>query len=161
MAQYALSSLLAGTQQAFTTTYKTLVGLSAATGATTLRRLYLYDVEFGLDAAPDDHVILMSIERFTAIGTGTTVTPTKLDAADAASLATARANHTAEPTYPSSPREVLKEIPINQRTTYRWACMPESGLVVPSVDANGIGVRGRGITAGYTGTGVATILFQE
>ena len=82
MAKYSLSSAAAGTQQALTTTYKTLLSLTSATGATTLRKVWIYDVEFGADGTPADNVMVFKVDRQTTVGTATLATPSLLDASD-------------------------------------------------------------------------------
>src|SRR5262245_16013417 len=102
MAKYALSNGSAGTQQANTTTYKTQWDLTAATGATTLRRAWIYDVVFGADGTPADNEVSYVINRQTTTGTRTSATPAPIDAADAAALITAGVNTTIEPTITSA-----------------------------------------------------------
>lgn len=43
MALYSVNNRLAGTQQALTTTFKSQVALTAATGAATLKRGWIYE----------------------------------------------------------------------------------------------------------------------
>ena len=124
MAKYSVSSASAGTQQAMTTTYKTLLGVTAATGATTLRRAWIYDVEFGADGTPADNVLAFKVDRQTSVGTGTAATAAPLDIGDAAALVVSTVNHTAEPTGIGS---TLVEVPINQRSSYRWVTIPGIG----------------------------------
>ena len=57
MAKYSVSSASAGTQQALSTTYKTLLSLTSLTGASTLRRGWIYDVEFGAAGKQDEAVL--------------------------------------------------------------------------------------------------------
>src|SRR6266403_5194291 len=97
MAKYALTNTQ-GTPSALTTTYKTQWDLTAATGATTLRRAWIYDVTFGTDGTPADNSVTYKIDRQTTTGTCTTATPAPSDAADAAALITAGVVTTIEPT---------------------------------------------------------------
>src|SRR5262245_33082083 len=99
MAKYALANngTVISTQQNLTTTYKTLVQLTSATGATTLRRVWIYDIMVGTDGTPGDTAVNWIVNRNTSVGTGTTLAPVALDAADAAALITGRINHTIEP----------------------------------------------------------------
>jgi hypothetical protein len=158
MAKYSVSSASAGTQQAMTTTYKTLLSLTALTGAATLRRGYIYDIEFGADGTPADNVLTFKVDRQTTVGTGTAATPAPLDAADAAAALVATVNHTAEP---GTVNNTLIEIPVNQRSSYRWVTLPGSGaeLVVPATTVNGIGCRAK--SPAYVLTGIARIHFFE
>ena len=52
MANYSVSNGLAGTLQATTSTFKTLLAITAQT--TSLRRIKLYDVMFGTLGTPTD-----------------------------------------------------------------------------------------------------------
>lgn len=159
MAKYSLSSASAGTQQAMASTYKTLLSVTAVTGATTLRRGWIYDIEFGADGTPADNVIVFKVDRQTTVGTGTSATAAPLDAGDAAVLLVGTVNHTAEPTVTANTQ--LIEVPLNQRSSYRWVTIPGSGaeLVVPAVTVNGIGCRAK--SPAYTGTGIARVHFFE
>lgn len=157
MARYALSSASAGTQQNLTTTYKTLMSLTAATGATTLRRAYIYDAMFGADGTPADNVITYKMDRQSTVGTGTSATGTGLDAADAASLITGNVNSTIEPTVTANTQ--LIEIPMNQRASYRWVAAPGGELIVPATNTTGIGARAK--SPAYTSTVAATLHWWE
>ena len=105
MAKYSVSSASAGTQQALATTYKTLLSVTAVTGATTLRRGWIYDIEFGADGTPADNVMVFKVDRQTTVGTGTAATAAPLDAADAAVLLVGTVNHTAEPGTANNPAD--------------------------------------------------------
>lgn len=158
MAKYGLSNLNAGSQQVNTTTYKTQWGLTAATGATTLRKAFIYDVTFGTDGTPADNTVTYKIDRqTTGVGTASLATPVPLDSGDAAALIVANVNHTAEPTVTAATQ--LLEIATNQRATYRWVAAPGSELVVPAVNLAGLG--GRSKSPAYIGTVVSTVLFFE
>lgn len=155
--RYALSSGSAGTQQAMTTTYKTLMSLTAATGATTLRRAWIYDIMFGADGTPADNAMTYKVDRQTTVGTGTAATPAGTDVADAAALITGNVNSTIEPTVTANTQ--LVEIPVNQRASYRWVAAPGGELVVPATNVAGIGVRAK--SPAYTGTALATLHYWE
>jgi len=157
MAKYAVSNGTGGTPQAMTTTYKTIWDLTAATGATTLRKAFVYDMTFGADGTPADNAITWKVDRQTTTGTRTAATPAPLDAGDAAALITAGVNTTIEPTVTASTQ--LLEIAANQRATYRWVAAPGSELVVPATNVTGIG--GRAKSPAYTGTVVGSVLFYE
>lgn len=159
MAKYAFVNTYNGTKEAMTTTYKTLAALTAATGATTLRRAWIYDVSFGTDGAPGDTQMLYTVDRQTTVGTASAAVPAPLDAGDAAALITANVNHTAEPTITAD--TALIEMPFYQRGSYRWTTIPGGGdeLVVPAVNTNGIGARAK--SASYTGTVTCAMRFFE
>jgi hypothetical protein len=156
--RYNLSQSAGGTQQSLTTTYKTQVAITSATGATTLRRAWIYEAEFSADGAPADNVVTYILNRQnTGLGTATTVTPAPLDTSDAASLITARANHTAEPTVIAA--TALYEKALNQRASFTWYAAPNSELVVPAIDLTGIGLRAK--SPAYTSTVMCGFKFLE
>lgn len=157
MAKFGMSNGTGGTPQAMTTTYKTIWDLTAATGATTLRKAWIYDVTFGADGTPADNSITWKIDRQTSTGTRTTGVPAPLDTTDAAALITAGVNTTIEPSVTGATQ--LLEIAANQRATYRWVAAPGSELVVPATNVAGLG--GRAKSPAYTGTVVGSMLFYE
>jgi hypothetical protein len=152
-----MSNGTAGTQQAMTTTYKTLLSLTSATGATTLRRAWIYDVMFSADGTPADNVMTYKLDRQTTVGTGTSAVPAPLDVPDAAALITATVNHTAEPTVTASTQVI--EMPVYQRATYRWVASQGGEIVVPATNVAGVGLRAK--SPAYTGTALGTIHFFE
>ena len=156
MAKYALSNSWE-TPSALTTTYKTQWDITAATGATTLRRAWIYDLTFGTDGTPADNAVTYKVDRQTTTGTRTAAIPAPLDAADAAALTTAGVVTTIEPTVTDNTE--LLTIAMNQRATYRWVAAPGSELVMPATNVAGIG--GRAKSPAYTGTCVATMMFME
>ncbi len=107
--------------------------------ATRPRRLKFYDFIFGSEASPADNAFLYIAQRCTALGTSTSVTPSPLDPADAATESDAGENHTIEPTYTSG--LVLLSIALNQRATFRWVAAPGGELVTPATASNGLGIQ--------------------
>lgn len=156
MAGYAASNLLGGTQQAMSTSFKTLLGLAAANG-TALRRISVYEFVFGTDGTPADQAMTYDVSRETAAGTRTSITPTKLDPADGAFLGAAGANTTSEGTVTAA--SSLWGAGINQRATHRWVAFPGGELIVPATDANGLCFRAK--SPGYTGTAICQAEFNE
>ena len=148
MARYTISNLHAGTQQAMSTAYKTLASLTALTGATTLRRGWIYDVMVGADGTPADNQITYKIDVQTDVGTGTAAVGSPLDPSDAAGLLVETVNNTIEPTVPAAKQ--MFELSVNQRASYRWVAAPGGELVVPATTVNGLGLRAK--SAAYTGT---------
>lgn len=155
MGNYAAPNNNAGTQQAVSATYKSLLGLNAATAA--LSRFRVYDVFYGTSGTPADNYMEFDISRMTAAGTGTALTPTILDPADVAARTVGTANYTAEPTVTAS--SSLHYLGINQRASYRWVCAPGSELVAPATNLAGFVLRVR--SGGYTGFATGNILFNE
>jgi len=112
------------------------VGSVAATA--TPRRIKIYECTFGCSGAPADNIFQWEIQRFTAPGTSTAVTPQPLDPADAAALTAGGSNHTVEPTYTAG--QFLLTVDLNQRATFRWVAPPGGELVTPATNNNGAGV---------------------
>lgn len=156
MAGYAASNLLDGTQQAISTSFKTLAALMASNG-TALRRISVHEFAFGVDGTPADQAMTYDVSRTTADGTGTAVTPPPLDPADAAFLGIGKANYTAEPTVTAA--SSLWGQGVNQRATIRWVAFPGQELVIPATNVAGLAFRAK--SPGYTGTAVAQIEFVE
>ena len=159
MALYATSNKLAGTQQALSASPgKTLVNLTALTGAATLKRGWIYEWEVGADGAPNatDCAITWEFIRNTTVGTGTAVTPSPLDLADTAAGLVGTANHTVEPTMGVS----LMAVALNQRNSQRWIARDEkSALIIPATTVTGVGCRAYSPT--YASTGVVTVFHAE
>jgi hypothetical protein len=154
MARYTADTGMGGTPQAMTTTYKTLLALTAPG---TPRRAWIYDLNVGADGTPADNAVVYKVDQQTTVGTGTAITPAKVDQADAAALITATANLTAEPTVTDNTE--LLEIGTNQRAAFRWVASPGGELVVPATSNAGLGLRAR--SPAYTGTMVANLHFWE
>lgn len=157
MAKYGLTNGNAGSLQVNTTTYKTQWDITAATGATTLRRAWVYDMSFGADGTPADNAVVYKVDRQTSTGTRSAAVAAPLDTLDAAALITSGVNTTIEPSVTSATQ--LLEIATNQRATYRWVAAPGSELVVPATNVAGLGARSK--SPAYTGTVVASALFYE
>lgn len=129
---------------------------TVASNASTPRRGELYDVIVGASAAPADNSFLWQLQRFTAPGTNTAVTPVPLDPADAASSSAGGQNNTVDATYTAN--LVLLTLPLNQRSSFRWWGADTGRLVYPATASNGIGL------ATPTASAVtinATIYFNE
>jgi len=159
MALYSANNKQAGTQQNLATSPgKTMINLTALTGAATLKRGWIYEWEVGADGAPNatDCAITWEFVRNTTVGTGTAVTPSPLDLADTAAGLVATANHTAEPTIGVS----LMAVALNQRNSQRWIARDEkSSMIVPATTVTGVGCRAYSPT--YASTGVVTLFFAE
>jgi hypothetical protein len=158
MAKYNISNQHAGTPQNMGTGYKTLVSLTAATGATTLRRAWIYEVEIGADGTPADNQITFTVDRQTDVGTATAAAASPLDGGDAAALITESVNNTAEPTVTAA-SFVLGPLSINQRASFRWVASPGCELVVPATNTTGLGLRAK--SAAYASTMTGALKFWE
>lgn len=114
--------------------------------ATTIRPEIFY-ITFGTTATPSDAALQWIVQRFTAVGTSTSVTPTALDPGDPASLATVGSNHTAEQTYTAG--AILLDVALNARGTYQWTGRQGCELKLPATANNGAGFQP--VHASYTG----------
>ena len=129
MARYSASG-----SQTLTTSATTSLGLAAQS---TAHRNMVYEMWFGNIGAPADLVTVHTVQRITADGSGSAVTPTALDTGDRASQCTCLENHTGEPTYTANTQ--LLEVPLNHRATFRWVAAPGGEIITPATDNNGIG----------------------
>lgn len=121
-------------------------------------RPMICDIIISSVATPADNAGEYFLQRFTAAGTSTAVTPQALDPGDPAATATAGVNHSAEPTYTAS--AILLRIATNQRATFRWVAAPGFELKLPATAANGVGLLANAI--GGSAVAMAyTILFEE
>lgn len=138
-------------------TASTTASLGSITAdATRPRRGKVYDILFGSEATPADNAFRYILQRCTAAGTSTGVTPQPLDPADAATETDAGENHTIEPTYTAN--AILLAVGLNQRATFRWVASPGGELVYPATASNGLGVQ---TPTSSAVTITATIHFQE
>ena len=153
MAAYTISNQNAGSAQNLTSTFKTIIGINAATGATTLRRGWTMEWEIGPDNVPNatDCPLSWSIDVMTAAGTGSALTPQVNDigGGDAAALLTYTANYTAEPTVTASSN--LWYMGLNQRASYRVQMRDEwSAIITPAVNLKGWACRAKSPNYGST-----------
>lgn len=113
----------------------TILGLTSAATV----RPKIYDLTLGSDATPADAAAEYVLQRYTAAGTSTAVTPQALDNGDPAALASAGEAHSAEPTYTAN--AIMLQFAVNQRATYRWVAVPGGEIVLPATAANGVGLQ--------------------
>ena len=123
--------------------------------ASALTRAKIYLITLACAGTPADNMVQWLIRTFTAVGTGTPVTPTPLDLGAPASQLSARQNYTAEPTFALT----LFDWPIHQRNSYTWNAAPSKELTVPATANAGIGATP--IHAVYVGAATATMHWVE
>ena len=157
MANFSLTngSTVLGTQQAITTTSKSLLEVGGAQSAP--RRGKIYDILVGTNGTPADNYMEWDVSRITGVSTGSSTVGLLLDPADAAILATTVINSTTEPTVTAGSQVFY--VGVNQRASYRWVAAPGSELVWPATSCAGFTLRTR--SGGYTGTATGSILAQE
>lgn len=107
--------------------------------ATRPRRLKFHYIVFGSEGTVADNPFNYQVQRCTAAGTSTAVTPQPLDPADAATESDAGQAHTVEPTYTAS--AILLSLSINQRATAQWYGRPGKEIITPATASNGIGIK--------------------
>jgi hypothetical protein len=155
MARYAVSNQNAASPISLTTTYKTEVVATAATGATTLRRGWIDEVVVGADGVANatDCQIVWDWSVQTAAGTVVAVVPQPTpDGSDAAALLVYGVNATAEGTITAN--SSLLAFATNQRQSQRiqYADFRLTPLIIPAVNLKGIAARAKSTT--YAATAV-------
>lgn len=169
-----------GTQQAMTTTYKTITLLGVGNTTVTSgapsggapspynpRRGKVYDLLVGTNGTPADNFCTWDLSRASALGSTTTSgfagalssvsSNYSLDPADGLIQAYSVVNSSVETNlvYTNS----VWSVGVNQRASYRWVAAPGSEFVYPATSSAGFGCRM--LSGGYTGTATVTVLFQE
>lgn len=109
--------------------------------ASAMRRAKIYDFLFGSEATPGDAALQWQMQRHSATGTATAVTPRQTDPSEGviASGMVAKENHTVEPTVTAG--EFPFTQPLNQRASYRWVAPPDGEIVIPATASVGVAVR--------------------
>lgn len=146
MSAYTITNLNAGSQQNLSSAYKTILSATAATGATTLRRIWIMEWEIGASDVPNatDCPINWDISEQTVAGTITALTPRVNDVGggDAAALGTYAANATIEGTVTATSSAWV--LGLNQRASYRVQMRDEyHSLIVPAVNVKGFAFRAK------------------
>ena len=149
---------------AVATTYKTAGFLWVLT---TLRRVMVYEIEFGQVAAAyasTDCSCQWDLSRgATPTLAGSTVQSNALDIADAAPAAQYVNNASAEFTATTTTNGLaLKNWGINQRGSYRWRALDDGdNIIIPGTTGVGVGLRVASPGPGFTGSAVGNISFIE
>jgi hypothetical protein len=144
MSSFTINNQNATPLQNLTTTFKTILGITALTGATTLRRVWITEVAWGAFNVPNatDCMITFDISKQTTTGTSVVLTPqpTDVGGGDAAALAVYGANHTAEPTITANTSIFNKSI--NQRASDKqWWRDKATCPITNAVTVNGLAMR--------------------
>lgn len=114
-------------------------------------------IAIGSAATPADNAIEWFLQRHTAAGTSTAVTPAAIDPGDPASTTSSGENHTVEPTYTSG--AILWRLALNQRASHTVIFDPNAGLKAPATANNGI--TAYPVHASFTGLVSACFHFEE
>ena len=124
---------------------------------TTAVRPKIYEIMVGCSAAPASQAALWQMQRHTASGTGTALTPVKVEPADPAALITCETNHSAEPTYTAA--DIPWELALNQQATFDWKANPGREITLAASATAGAGVK----TSTSTGTAIhqASVYWEE
>ena len=115
------------------------------------------DLVLSSGSTPNDYSADFQLQRFSADGTGTAVTPQPLDFNDRAAVATSKHTYTVEPTLTAN--EVLLRIAHNLRATVRWVAAPGYELKIPALAGDGIALLCNAVSTQFTE--LATIFFEE
>lgn len=125
--------------------------------AATTVRPRVYDIVLSSSSTPNDYSAQFLLQRFSADGTGTAVTPQPLDFNDPAAVATSKHTYTVEPTLTAG--EILLQLAHNQRATVRWVASPGSEFVIPALAGDGLALLCNAVSTQFTED--ATIFFAE
>lgn len=128
-----------------TNTASTTVPMFAlTTGAT--KRVKVYHLFIGCDAAPANQASKLQFSRSSAAGTpSTSITPNPLDPAAGASLATFATAWSGNPTIMSASQ--LGNFPLNQQATIQWMVDPKMGITIPVTSGAGLALMSVTTTA--------------
>jgi len=122
------------------------------------RRAKIYEIIMSHVSAPADVTLKHTLQRYSAPGTNTAVTPSKLDKASPAALCVCGKTNTVEPTYTAG--AVVMEVGINQRATFRWVAAPGAEIILPATANDGVG-EGSVDVAGAATPNVESLFYWE
>ena len=105
-------------------------------------RTKVYDLIIGSDATPADVATEFSVIRHTDVGTGgSSLTIAPLDPLTVAATATGTGGtFSVQPSYGN----VLMNLALNQRATFRWVAAPGGEFISTAAASNGIALRSTG-----------------
>lgn len=112
--------------------------LTLVNGGTTIMPELFY-LTVGSAATPADQANNMQVNRVTADGAGTAVTPRGLRTGLSTPAGVALENHTAEPTYTAN--EVMLSFSFNTRASFQWYANPGMEVTMPATLSSGVGLR--------------------
>lgn len=157
---YTVSNAMAGTEQAISSSYKTITRLVVP--ASSGKRVYVWEIDVSHNAAPnatDCAVEWAFVEcDATTAGTGTAATPYGTGAPGDTAVTTAKVNFTVEPTAYTQAQDYWHKAP-NQRGTALWQAAPGGELWFATTASTGPGLKA--LSTNYTGTGIGLLRFSE
>lgn len=106
--------------------------------ATTAVEPGIYFIAIGCEDTPADASIPWYLQRYTAAGTATAVTPQNLGPGTTAGTATAGEDHTVEPTYTAN--AILFRLALNQRAAHSLVLDSDGAIFAPATANNGLGL---------------------
>lgn len=124
--------------------------------ATTVRPKIAHIV-LSSSSSPNDYSAHFHLQRFSADGTATAVTPAKIDFDSGVALSTSKHTYTAEPTVTAD--EIVLNVGHNQRTTWQWVATPGRELVIPALAGDGFAMVCKAVSTQFTEE--TTIHFDE
>lgn len=124
--------------QTLTTIFTT--ALTIGSNATTVQRNFIKRYILFIALTPSASTISWSIQRCTALGTGSAVTPQEQEPSNRAAQAAVAKNHSIEPTY-SAGAFLMEAVGLNAQAAFVWVAGPEEAIVTPATAGNGIGFQ--------------------
>jgi hypothetical protein len=125
----------------------TLAILGIQAPATNMRRIKIYDLDFGSEATPADVAILWQLQRSTTAGTWSTA------------VTVGQSTSTTDPTLTANALPLT--IPLNQRASFRWVAAPGSEIVIPATASNGIAVRTPTLNGGTPAISITALIEEQ
>ena len=125
--------------------------------ASTTVRPKIAKVTMSASSAPNDYGAHFHFQRFSADGTGTGVTPQKMDFDGGVAVSTSKQVYTSEPTYTAN--EVLLNIGHNLRATVQFIADQGYEWQIPALSGDGVGQRCKAVSTQFTEE--TTIYFEE
>ena len=112
--------------------------LTVGSNATTAQRNYIKRFALWIALTPSDSTISWTIQRCSALGTSSAVTPGLHEPADRVAQAAVGKNHTVEPTYTAN-AFIWEAVGISARATVLWVAGPDEAIMHAATVGAGIG----------------------
>lgn len=144
---------------ALTRTLSTTLPIGSITAdASAPRRMKVFRLLFGVSGAPADTALRLTLQRCTAAGTSTAVTPQLIDPADTvAAVNDAGENHTVDATRTAGALPL--DTGLHTRAPFQLFLGPGYEIVTPATASNGLALMT--LTAGTLVAANATIHYEE